>query len=213
VTEPTNGTLLAAVDNALRNGSHMTGANLAFAILCERLAVDRDALVFDPVWARGTDGGKPPVSGEPMLDPLPSGRSPAGWQTIAESGSSRDGKPAGVGHADLAEILTRLSATAAVLRLLTTFRDAYDRIHQVLDHVLDGDENGEVTGEGAVHDLYSALYLAYASGFSQGIGDPEGDYRPGIREAFERWVTRDPRGPVKAAPAERREITTVELPS
>lgn len=45
-------TLLAAIDNALRNGSYMTGANLALDILCERLDVERDDLEFDPLWAR-----------------------------------------------------------------------------------------------------------------------------------------------------------------
>ena len=44
--------LLAAVDNALRNGSYMTGANVAFNRLCDRLGVDRDGLVFRPDWAR-----------------------------------------------------------------------------------------------------------------------------------------------------------------
>ncbi|MFI2663359.1 hypothetical protein [Micromonospora carbonacea] len=43
--------MLAAVDNALRNGSHMTGGNLAFELLCDRLGVDRDRLVFRPDWA------------------------------------------------------------------------------------------------------------------------------------------------------------------
>ncbi|MEU3452269.1 hypothetical protein ABZ671_01300 [Micromonospora sp. NPDC006766] len=43
--------ILAAVDNALRNGSHMTGGNLAFDMLCDRLGVDRDQLVFRPDWA------------------------------------------------------------------------------------------------------------------------------------------------------------------
>jgi hypothetical protein len=43
--------MLAAVDNALRNGSHITGANLAFDMLCDRLGVDRDGLVFRPEWA------------------------------------------------------------------------------------------------------------------------------------------------------------------
>jgi hypothetical protein len=43
--------LLGAIDNALCNGSYMTGANLAFDMLCDRLDVDRDALVFDPRWA------------------------------------------------------------------------------------------------------------------------------------------------------------------
>jgi hypothetical protein len=48
--------LLAAVDNALRNGSYMTGANLAFDMLCKDLGVDRDTLTFDPRWARQTPG-------------------------------------------------------------------------------------------------------------------------------------------------------------
>jgi hypothetical protein len=51
--------LLAAVDSALRNGSYMTGANLAFGLLCERLGVDRDGLAFDPLWARpATEDGR-----------------------------------------------------------------------------------------------------------------------------------------------------------
>lgn len=36
--------LLAAIDHALRTGSQMTGANLAFDMLCEQLGVDRDRL-------------------------------------------------------------------------------------------------------------------------------------------------------------------------
>jgi hypothetical protein len=40
--------MLASVDNALRNGSAMNNANLAFELLCERLGVDRDRLVFEP---------------------------------------------------------------------------------------------------------------------------------------------------------------------
>ncbi|MGI5247587.1 hypothetical protein [Dactylosporangium sp. CA-139066] len=40
--------MLGSIDNALRNGSHMTNANLAFLLLCERLGVDRDRLVFNP---------------------------------------------------------------------------------------------------------------------------------------------------------------------
>jgi hypothetical protein len=44
-------TLLASIDNALRNGSYMTGANLAMDYLCEELGVDRDSLSFDPRWA------------------------------------------------------------------------------------------------------------------------------------------------------------------
>lgn len=41
----------AAVDNALRNGSYMTGANYAFNLLCDpHLGVDRDALEFRPDW-------------------------------------------------------------------------------------------------------------------------------------------------------------------
>ncbi|WP_328344645.1 hypothetical protein [Micromonospora sp. NBC_00421] len=43
--------ILAAIDNALRNGSHMTGGNLALDLLCDRLNVDRDRLVFRPDWA------------------------------------------------------------------------------------------------------------------------------------------------------------------
>lgn len=45
--------LLSAIDNALRNGSHMTGANLALNELCDDLGVDRDRLpAFDPQWSR-----------------------------------------------------------------------------------------------------------------------------------------------------------------
>ncbi|PZG12947.1 hypothetical protein C1I95_24705 [Micromonospora craterilacus] len=44
--------LLASIDNALRNGSYMTGANLAFGRLCDRLGVDRDGLEFRPDWAQ-----------------------------------------------------------------------------------------------------------------------------------------------------------------
>lgn len=35
---------LGWVDNALRNGSAMTRANLAFEVLCRQLGVDRDSL-------------------------------------------------------------------------------------------------------------------------------------------------------------------------
>lgn len=43
--------LLSAIDNALRNGSYMTNANLAFLYLCDQLGVDRDRLPpFDPAW-------------------------------------------------------------------------------------------------------------------------------------------------------------------
>lgn len=43
--------LLAAIDNALRNGSYMTGANLAFEYLCDDLGIDREALPpFEPRW-------------------------------------------------------------------------------------------------------------------------------------------------------------------
>lgn len=37
-------TLLAPIDNALRNGSYMTKANLALELLCEQVGVDRDGL-------------------------------------------------------------------------------------------------------------------------------------------------------------------------
>lgn len=48
--------LLAAVDNALRNGSYMTGANYAFTELCDDLGVDRDELSpFDPRWIQKFD--------------------------------------------------------------------------------------------------------------------------------------------------------------
>jgi hypothetical protein len=43
--------LLTAIDNALRNGSNMTGANYALTELCDELGIDRDRLpVFDPAW-------------------------------------------------------------------------------------------------------------------------------------------------------------------
>lgn len=46
-------TLLSAIDNSLRTGSHMTGANLALDILCDDLGLERDRLpVFEPGWAR-----------------------------------------------------------------------------------------------------------------------------------------------------------------
>lgn len=48
--------VLAAIDNALLHGSYMTGANLAFDLLCERLGVEREALVFDPLWMRHNTG-------------------------------------------------------------------------------------------------------------------------------------------------------------
>lgn len=44
--------LLAAVDNCLRMGSHMNGGNYAMELLCDRLGVSRDQLVFDPGWVR-----------------------------------------------------------------------------------------------------------------------------------------------------------------
>jgi len=40
--------MLGSIDNALRNGSSMNNANLAFDLLCERLGVDRDRLLFTP---------------------------------------------------------------------------------------------------------------------------------------------------------------------
>lgn len=44
--------LLAAIANALRNGSHMTNANLAFAYLCDALGIGEDDLPpFDPSWS------------------------------------------------------------------------------------------------------------------------------------------------------------------
>lgn len=44
--------LLTAIDNALRNGSYMTGANYAFTELCDDLGVNRDRLpMFDPEWS------------------------------------------------------------------------------------------------------------------------------------------------------------------
>ncbi len=59
MTEPNPGrydrtpVLLAAIDNALRNGSYMTGANYAFTELCEDLGIDRDELPpFDPCWSQ-----------------------------------------------------------------------------------------------------------------------------------------------------------------
>lgn len=39
--------LLGSIDNALRTGGSMTTANLAFALLCDELGVDRRRLVFD----------------------------------------------------------------------------------------------------------------------------------------------------------------------
>jgi len=70
--------LLAAIDNALRNGSYMTGANLAFEMLCDELGVDRDELpAFDPRWNRkagdveavgpdqSQDQGRPDSGGRP----------------------------------------------------------------------------------------------------------------------------------------------------
>lgn len=45
-------TLFAAIDHSLRNGGRMTGANLAFALLCKEAGVDRNELVFDPHWVR-----------------------------------------------------------------------------------------------------------------------------------------------------------------
>jgi hypothetical protein len=40
--------MLGSIDNALRNGSSMNNANLAFELLCERLDVDRERLQFAP---------------------------------------------------------------------------------------------------------------------------------------------------------------------
>jgi hypothetical protein len=51
--------LLAAVDNALRNGSYMNNANLAFEYLCDHLGVDRDSLIFDLEWSRRPAEGGP----------------------------------------------------------------------------------------------------------------------------------------------------------
>lgn len=46
-------TLIAAIDNALRNGSYVSGANLALDMLCDELGIDRDALpAFEPKWAK-----------------------------------------------------------------------------------------------------------------------------------------------------------------
>lgn len=45
-------TWLAAIDNALRNGSHMTGANLAFHLLCSAAGVAEDVLEFNPKWVQ-----------------------------------------------------------------------------------------------------------------------------------------------------------------
>ncbi len=53
--------LLTAIDNALRNGSYMTGANYAFTELCDDLGVDRDRLpMFDPTWAENLPRPVPP---------------------------------------------------------------------------------------------------------------------------------------------------------
>lgn len=46
--------LLASIDNALRTGSYMSNANLALEYLCLRMAVDREELAFDPLWAQRT---------------------------------------------------------------------------------------------------------------------------------------------------------------
>jgi hypothetical protein len=62
--------LLAAVHHSLTTGSRMTGANLALELLCARLGVDRDALVFRPGWlaeragAGGEDAAPVGLSGE-----------------------------------------------------------------------------------------------------------------------------------------------------
>lgn len=45
-------TLLGIVDNALRNGSDMNKANLAFEHLCDELGVTRDELEHHPDWPR-----------------------------------------------------------------------------------------------------------------------------------------------------------------
>lgn len=42
---------LAAIDHALTTGANMTNANLALDLLCERLGVDRESLVYDPQWS------------------------------------------------------------------------------------------------------------------------------------------------------------------
>lgn len=63
--------LLAAVDNCLRQGSYMTGGNLAFSLLCEQLGVERDALAFDPAWVRPGDADWPPAMAERTARPAP----------------------------------------------------------------------------------------------------------------------------------------------
>jgi hypothetical protein len=46
--------LLSAIRNSLRNGSYMTGGNLAFLYLCEQLGLDDESDVpeFQADWAR-----------------------------------------------------------------------------------------------------------------------------------------------------------------
>jgi len=44
--------ILGSIDNALRSGSYMTGANFAMEMLCDLLEVDRDGLTFAPDWYR-----------------------------------------------------------------------------------------------------------------------------------------------------------------
>jgi transcriptional regulator with XRE-family HTH domain len=67
--------LLSAIDNALRNGSYMTGANLAFEMLCDELGVVRDELpTFDPRWAQHRKDrdaeavGRPDSGGCPAIE-------------------------------------------------------------------------------------------------------------------------------------------------
>jgi len=58
--------LLAAVDNALRNGSYMTNANLAFEYLCDHLGVDRNSLIFDRQWSlHPLESAQRPAEGGP----------------------------------------------------------------------------------------------------------------------------------------------------
>jgi hypothetical protein len=56
--------LLGSIDNALRNGSYMTNANLAFAVLCDRLSVFRDGLAFEPNWPDRVLGPLTDATGE-----------------------------------------------------------------------------------------------------------------------------------------------------
>jgi hypothetical protein len=60
--------LLGSIDNALRTGSYMTNANLAMAELCRIWKIDREALSFDPMWARYHDYGSDGSANVIVLD-------------------------------------------------------------------------------------------------------------------------------------------------